>query len=93
MKRPDTFAQLVSNPATDYGIKDHVCIAERVLGHALSGLHGVYDQGRHRTQKRAALERWEAKLLSIVGQKSLVANVSRPIIGGRRSVPGTRHVT
>ena len=37
-------------------------IAERVLGHALPGLHGVYDQGAHRTQKRAALEKWEAEL-------------------------------
>jgi integrase len=41
-------------------------IAERVIGHALPGLHGVYDQGRHRTQKRDALARWEALLLSIV---------------------------
>jgi integrase len=40
--------------------------AERVLGHALPGLHGVYDQGTHRTQKRAALKKWEIKLLSIV---------------------------
>ena len=42
-------------------------IAERVLGHALPGLHGVYDQGAHRTQKRAALEKWEAALAAIVG--------------------------
>jgi integrase len=40
--------------------------AERVLGHALPGLRGVYDQGRHRTQKRDALARWETLLLSIV---------------------------
>lgn len=33
-------------------------------------LHSVYDQGTYRAQKRAALERWEAKLLSVVGQKS-----------------------
>jgi integrase len=41
-------------------------IAERVLGHALPGLHGVYDQGTHHEQKRAALTKWEAFLLSIV---------------------------
>jgi len=41
-------------------------IAERVIGHALPGLHKVYDQGTHRAQKRAALEAWEEKLLSIV---------------------------
>ncbi len=43
--------------------------AERVLGHALPGLHGVYDQGTHRDQKRAALEKWEARLLAIVEPK------------------------
>jgi integrase len=41
-------------------------IAERVLGHALSGLHRVYDKGTHSEQKREALEKWEALLLSIV---------------------------
>ncbi|HEV2546252.1 MAG TPA: site-specific integrase [Stellaceae bacterium] len=41
-------------------------IAERVIGHALPGLHATYDQGTHRDQKRTALERWERRLLSIV---------------------------
>jgi len=45
-------------------------IAERVIGHALPGLHGVYDQGAHRDQKRRALEKWEARLLSIVEPKA-----------------------
>lgn len=49
--------------------------AERVIGHALPGLHGVYDQGAHRNQKRAALEKWEAHLLAIVDPKS-----SSPVI-------------
>jgi integrase len=40
--------------------------AERVIGHALPGLHGVYDQGTHRPQKRDALERWAARLAEIV---------------------------
>jgi integrase len=51
--------------------------AERVLGHALPGLHGVYDQGRHRTQKRDALARWEALLLSIVELQASLPNVLR----------------
>ena len=51
--------------------------AERVLGHALPGLHGVYDQGRHRTQKRDALARWEALLLSIVEPQASPPNVLR----------------
>ncbi len=41
--------------------------AERCLGHALPGLHGVYDQGTHRDQKRAALDKWAAALARIVG--------------------------
>jgi integrase len=50
-------------------------IAERVIGHALPGLHGVYDQGWHRTQKRDALARWEALLLSIVEPQASPPNV------------------
>src|SRR5579885_1091249 len=42
-------------------------VAERVIGHALPGLHGVYDQGSHRQQKREALEKWAARLAEIVG--------------------------
>lgn len=44
-------------------------IAERVIGHALPGLHAVYDRGSHRQQKRAAMEQWEARLMEIVGRK------------------------
>jgi integrase len=40
--------------------------AERVIGHALPGLHAVYDQGTHGPQKRDALERWAAALAAIV---------------------------
>jgi integrase len=41
-------------------------IAERVIGHALAGLHDTYDRGSHRPQKREALDRWAERLLSIV---------------------------
>jgi integrase len=40
--------------------------AERVIGHALPGLHAVYDMGSHMQQKTAALAAWERRLLSIV---------------------------
>jgi integrase len=52
-------------------------IAERVIGHTLPGLHGVYDQGRHRTQKRDALARWEALLLSIVKLQASLPSIVR----------------
>jgi len=40
--------------------------AELVIGHAQSGVHGVYDLHKYDAEKREALERWEARLLSIV---------------------------
>jgi integrase len=52
---------------SDLGVEAFV--AERVIGHALPGLHGVYDQGTHRDQKRDALERWAKALAVIVGLK------------------------
>ncbi len=50
----------------ELGIEDFVC--EQVIGHAMPGLRKVYDQGRYRIQKRHALETWEKRLLSIVGE-------------------------
>ena len=50
----------------ELGIEDFVC--EQVIGHAMPGLRKVYDQGRYRVQKRHALETWEKRLLSIVGE-------------------------
>jgi len=55
-------------------------IAERVIGHALPGLHGVYDQGTHRPQKRAALEKWEAVLLGIVEPSPAKAARERKVV-------------
>ncbi len=61
---------------SDLGVE--AFIAERVIGHALPGLHAVYDQGSHRDAKRAALERWAERLLAIVGpQAPEEANVVR----------------
>jgi integrase len=48
----------------DCGVEAY--IAERVLGHSLPGLHGVYDQGTHLNAKRIALAAWERRLLSMV---------------------------
>jgi Arm DNA-binding domain/Phage integrase family/Phage integrase central domain len=43
---------------------DH--IAEMVLGHGKKGLQRVYDQHRYESEMREALERWAARLRSIV---------------------------
>ena len=50
---------------SDLGVDAY--IAERCIGHALPGLHAVYDQGSHRDQKRDALDRWATALAKIVG--------------------------
>jgi integrase len=41
-------------------------IGELILAHAQQGVAKVYDLHRYDAEKRAALEKWEAKLLSIV---------------------------
>jgi len=41
-------------------------IAELVIGHVQKGVHATYDKFRYNDEKRAALERWATRLLSIV---------------------------
>ena len=41
-------------------------ISELVIGHARAGLAGVYDRHSYLEERRAALEKWERLLLSIV---------------------------
>src|SRR5262249_26774752 len=41
-------------------------VAELCLGHKQSGIIGVYDRHSYFDEKREALKRWQAQLLSIV---------------------------
>ena len=41
-------------------------VAELILGHAKRGLQKVYDQHRYEPEMRQALEKWAARLRSIV---------------------------
>ncbi|WP_162801137.1 tyrosine-type recombinase/integrase [Azospirillum brasilense] len=41
-------------------------IAERVVGHVIGGVQGVYDRHAYLDEKRDALERWAAKVVGIV---------------------------
>jgi integrase len=43
-------------------------IAELVIGHRQRGVHAVYDLHRYENEKREALLKWEARLLSIVAE-------------------------
>jgi integrase len=44
-------------------------IGELVIGHAQRGVHAVYDLHRYDAEKLDALQRWERKLLAIVGDR------------------------
>ena len=41
-------------------------IAERVVGHVIGGVRGVYDRHAYLDEKRAALERWAAHLAGLI---------------------------
>lgn len=58
---------------SDLGVNEH--IAERVIGHAVGGIRRHYDHGTYRHEKRAALEKWEKLLLSIVEPEAVMPNV------------------
>jgi len=44
-------------------------ISERVLGHVISGIRGIYDRHDYLDEKRRALELWAAELQRIVGRR------------------------
>jgi integrase len=50
-------------------------VGELVIGHTQKGVHAVYDLHRYLPEKREALERWERRLLAIVGEPEPGGNV------------------
>ena len=50
-------------------------IAERVMGHKLQGMLGVYNRHGYDAEKRDALTKWEARLKEILGIEKPVSNV------------------
>jgi integrase len=50
-------------------------IAERVIGHGHKGIVATYNHHRYDSEKRAALEAWERRLLRIIGQREPEDNV------------------
>lgn len=48
------------------GLRVDPDIAERVIGHVIGGVRGVYDRHAYADEKRVALERWAAHLAGIV---------------------------
>ncbi len=56
-------------------------IAERVVGHVIGGVRGVYDRHAYADEKREALERWAAHLAGIVHPQP--ANIVKLRAGGQ----------
>src|SRR5262249_48453583 len=51
-------------------------IAERVMGHAIAGVEGVYDRHSYRTEKADALAKLAALIASIVAPRENVVQMS-----------------
>jgi integrase len=62
-------------------VPDHV--AEMILGHGRKGLQRIYDQHRYEAEMRQALERWNARLRSIVDPPQSNVIGLRKGFGGR----------
>lgn len=62
---PHDLRRTLRTRLAELGIDD--IVAERVLGHKLQGVLGVYNRHPYDKEKRQALEKWESKLNLIVG--------------------------
>lgn len=73
---PHDLRRTVRTRLAELGIDD--IVAERVMGHKLQGMLGVYNRHDYEKEKREALEKWEKKLRLIVGldQPDAAKNVS-----------------
>jgi integrase len=52
-------------------------IAERVIGHVVGGVRGVYDRHLYLDEKRQALRRWAAHLVGVVEGRGKVVRMAR----------------
>jgi integrase len=62
---PHDLRRTLRTRLAELGISD--IVAERVLGHKLQGVLAVYNRHHYDTEKRAALQAWEDKLIRILG--------------------------
>jgi hypothetical protein len=62
------------------GLRVDPDIAERVIGHVIGGVRGVYDRHAYFDEKRDALERWAAHLAGVIqpDPDRVVRMVARP---------------
>jgi integrase len=53
-------------------------VAERVMGHTIAGVEGIYDRHQYRDEKAAALQRLAALIDGIVHPRDNVVTIARP---------------
>lgn len=70
---PHDLRRTLRTRLAELGVSD--VVAERVLGHKLQGIMGVYNRHAYDEEKRQALMKWEGRLKEILGQSRPVDNV------------------
>lgn len=70
---PHDLRRTLRTRLAEAGISD--IVAERVLGHKLQGVLGIYNRHGYDTEKRQALAIWERRLREILGISEPISNV------------------
>lgn len=70
---PHDLRRTLRTRLAELGVTD--IVAERVLGHKLQGVLGIYNRHSYDSEKRQALMLWEAKLQTILGLTKASSNV------------------
>lgn len=70
---PHDLRRTLRTRLAELGVSD--IIAERVLGHKLQGVLGIYNRHSYDTEKRQALALWEKRLCEILGLTESISNV------------------
>jgi hypothetical protein len=78
-KLPDVAPSGHSRPAQDRTFIDEPCpdIAERVMGHAIAGVEGVYDRHSYREEKADALRKLAALVDGIVNPRENIVAIRK----------------
>ena len=70
---PHDLRRTLRTRLAELGVSD--VIAERVLGHKLQGVLGIYNRHSYDVEKRQALALWETRLREILGMPEPISNV------------------
>lgn len=70
---PHDLRRTLRTRLAELGVSD--VVAERVLGHKLQGILGVYNRHSYDVEKRQALAMWERRLSAILGHPDTPSNV------------------